>query len=117
MLLQYGSRVVPIFSRPKVVPRRVLIVAARQRKFLRTRINDKREKHFLSVPESLHCDTGDPYLYLRFDCGRRRGSVIIGGEDHKTGQEKETEDRYESLTRTLKQIFPAAKPSLVGTGS
>jgi glycine/D-amino acid oxidase-like deaminating enzyme/nitrite reductase/ring-hydroxylating ferredoxin subunit len=63
------------------------------------------------VAESLYWDTGDPYLYLRFDCGRRRGSVIIGGEDHKTGQEKETEDRYESLTRTLKQIFPAAKPN------
>ena len=28
-----------------------------------------------------------------------RSSVIIGGEDHKTGQEEETESRYERLKK------------------
>jgi nitrite reductase/ring-hydroxylating ferredoxin subunit len=62
------------------------------------------------VAESLFWDTNDPYLYLRFD---RRGdacSVIIGGEDHKTGQEEETETRYERLEKILKKSFPSAKP-------
>ena len=63
-----------------------------------------------SVAESLFWDTNDPYLYFRFD---RRGdacSVIIGGEDHKTGQEEETEARYERLENILKKSFPSAKP-------
>ena len=62
------------------------------------------------VAESLYWDTNDPYLYLRFD---RRGddcSVIIGGEDHKTGQEEQTEARYERLEKILKENFPSAKP-------
>jgi hypothetical protein len=36
--------------------------------------------------------------------------VIIGGEDHKTGQEEETETRYERLEKILKENFPSAKP-------
>lgn len=36
-------------------------------------------------------DTNDPYLYMRFDQGENGCSVVIGGEDHKTGQERDTE--------------------------
>jgi Rieske Fe-S protein len=60
--------------------------------------------------ESLHWDTNDPYLYLRFDKRESSGSVIIGGEDHKTGQEETTEARYHRLAEFLKGHFPDAKP-------
>lgn len=62
------------------------------------------------VPESLFWDTSDPYLYLRFDRGDKGCSVIIGGEDHKTGQEKDTEARYARLEKALKRSFPSARP-------
>jgi glycine/D-amino acid oxidase-like deaminating enzyme/nitrite reductase/ring-hydroxylating ferredoxin subunit len=62
------------------------------------------------VADSLFWDTNDPYLYLRFDKREGKHSVIIGGEDHKTGQEENTEGRYERLERILKETFPGAKP-------
>jgi glycine/D-amino acid oxidase-like deaminating enzyme/nitrite reductase/ring-hydroxylating ferredoxin subunit len=61
------------------------------------------------VPESLFWDTGDPYLYLRFDRQEKGCSVIIGGEDHKTGQETDTEACYGRLEQTLKSLFPSAR--------
>jgi glycine/D-amino acid oxidase-like deaminating enzyme/nitrite reductase/ring-hydroxylating ferredoxin subunit len=67
------------------------------------------EAEIPSTAESLFWDTNDPYLYFRFDSRDHGCSVIIGGEDHKTGQEQETESRYKRLERTLKKIFPTAK--------
>ena len=61
------------------------------------------------LAESLFWDTNDPYLYLRFDRREDAGSVIIGGEDHKTGQEDQTETRYQRLEKILKENFPSAK--------
>lgn len=62
------------------------------------------------VPESLFWDTNDPYLYLRFDRTSEGCSVIIGGEDHKTGQETDTEACYDRLETRLKNFFPSATP-------
>ena len=59
--------------------------------------------------ESLFWDTNDPYLYFRFDRRNGTSSVIIGGEDHKTGQEEDTEACYERLEKALMESFPAAK--------
>jgi glycine/D-amino acid oxidase-like deaminating enzyme/nitrite reductase/ring-hydroxylating ferredoxin subunit len=67
------------------------------------------EAEIESTVESLFWDTNDPYLYLRFDQREGASSVIIGGEDHKTGQEEETETRYAKLESTLRKTFPAAK--------
>ena len=67
------------------------------------------EAEIKSVAESLFWDTNDPYLYLRFDSRDRGSSVIIGGEDHKTGQENQTESRYEHLKKILKNTFPTAR--------
>jgi glycine/D-amino acid oxidase-like deaminating enzyme/nitrite reductase/ring-hydroxylating ferredoxin subunit len=61
------------------------------------------------VAEALFWDTNDPYLYFRFDQRGTRGSVIIGGEDHKTGQEEDTEARYARLESSLRRTFPNAK--------
>jgi len=63
------------------------------------------------IPESLFWDTNDPYLYLRFDRREKGCSVIIGGEDHKTGQDEETEARYQRLEKSLKSLLPSARPS------
>src|SRR5262249_46541931 len=54
-------------------------------------------------------DTSDPYYYLRIDAGREFDRVIFGGNDHKTGQETDTEGRYRRLEETLRRILPAAK--------
>jgi Rieske Fe-S protein len=51
-----------------------------------------------------------PRNYFRFDRRGNACSVTIGGEDHKTGREEETEARYERLENILKKNFPSAKP-------
>jgi glycine/D-amino acid oxidase-like deaminating enzyme/nitrite reductase/ring-hydroxylating ferredoxin subunit len=58
--------------------------------------------------ESLFWDTNDPYLYIRIDQRDGVCSVIIGGEDHKTGQEEDPEARYGKLEEILKKAFPEA---------
>jgi nitrite reductase/ring-hydroxylating ferredoxin subunit len=60
------------------------------------------------APEALFWDTGNPYLYLRVD--RRAGGdyAILGGADHKTGQEEDTEKPFAMLERALHGIWPDA---------
>ena len=67
------------------------------------------EAEIKPMAESLYWDTNDPYLYLRFDQRGDSSFVIIGGEDHKTGQEGNTEARYETLAKILKTTFPTAR--------
>ncbi len=62
------------------------------------------------IPESLFWDTNEPYYYFRFDRREDGCSVIVGGEDHKTGQAEDTEARYEALLKVLRERFPSAKP-------
>jgi glycine/D-amino acid oxidase-like deaminating enzyme/nitrite reductase/ring-hydroxylating ferredoxin subunit len=61
------------------------------------------------LPEALFWDTNEPYHYLRVD--RRRGFdyAIFGGEDHKTGQESNTEAPYARLKSKLGEWIPKAK--------
>jgi len=61
------------------------------------------------VPEALFCDTRAPYDYLRIDRQPDFDYVIYGGEDHKTGQKKDTEKAYSRLVVTLKNIIPKAR--------
>jgi glycine/D-amino acid oxidase-like deaminating enzyme len=77
------------------------------------------EAEIESMAESLFWDTNDPYLYLRFDARDRGSSVIIGGEDYKTGQEEETESRYELAEEDSGEDFSnrEAEASLVRSGS
>lgn len=62
-----------------------------------------------NLPEALWWDTGNPYFYLRVDSGTQGVHVIAGGEDHKTGQEKDTEERYDALARQLNAMLPPAE--------
>lgn len=67
------------------------------------------EAEIPAQPEALYWDTNDPYLYIRFDKRGETNSIIIGGEDHKTGQEADTEGCYQRLVAKLKAKFPLAK--------
>jgi len=62
-----------------------------------------------SLPVGAWWDAGDPYFYLRVE--RRRGFdyAIFGGEDHKTGQEKDTTAAYARLEKKFLSFAPRAK--------
>jgi glycine/D-amino acid oxidase-like deaminating enzyme/nitrite reductase/ring-hydroxylating ferredoxin subunit len=57
-----------------------------------------------AVPELLAWDTGDPYHYVRL-----AGDVlIVGGEDHKSGQARDTDERHARLEAWTRARFPMA---------
>src|SRR5689334_8554230 len=58
------------------------------------------------VPDVLLWDTADPYRYFRVDPHRDYDVVILGGEDHKTGQATDTEARYQRLEQALATLAP-----------
>ena len=70
-----------------------------------------------SVTTALYWDTADPYHYIRLqkvEAGPRGGQVdydllIVGGEDHKTGQEPEPEDHLQCLEDWTRGNFPTVK--------
>jgi len=55
-----------------------------------------------SVPRVLSWDTGDPYHYIR----TQEDLLIVGGEDHKTGQASDTRERYARLEAWARKRFP-----------
>ena len=67
-----------------------------------------------SVPKALYWDTADPYHYVRLqrvESGDANGQapydlLIVGGEDHKTGQADDTEQRHERLAVWARERFP-----------
>jgi glycine/D-amino acid oxidase-like deaminating enzyme/nitrite reductase/ring-hydroxylating ferredoxin subunit len=59
-----------------------------------------------TVPDALFWDTADPYRYLRIEPHRGFDIVILGGEDHKTGQQADTPGCYARLERALKARVP-----------
>jgi glycine/D-amino acid oxidase-like deaminating enzyme/nitrite reductase/ring-hydroxylating ferredoxin subunit len=63
-----------------------------------------------SVPHLLWWDTGDPYHYVRVAGGREAGTevLIVGGGDHKTGQEDDAVERFDSLQAWTRERFPMA---------
>lgn len=63
------------------------------------------------VPPGLYWDTADPYHYVRRYVGPDGEALLVGGADHKTGQEPDTGARYRDLERWVDQHFPGAKPS------
>jgi len=53
----------------------------------------------------LFWDTDDPYHYTRRQDVGDKSYVIVGGEDHRTGEEKDTEARYRALVDYAQQRF------------
>lgn len=61
-----------------------------------------------SVPDALYWDTGDPYHYVRLAPARgrsRKDILLIGGEDHKTGQEPVSGAPFLNLETWARQKF------------
>ena len=60
-----------------------------------------------SVPKALYWDTPDPYHYVRIQHDGNGGDVlIVGGEDHKTGQKDDAPERFARLEAWARQRFP-----------
>lgn len=62
-----------------------------------------------SVTQALYWDTGDPYYYVRVHPGIDAGHdlLIVGGEDHKTGQADDIEQRHPRLEAWAREHFPS----------
>jgi glycine/D-amino acid oxidase-like deaminating enzyme/nitrite reductase/ring-hydroxylating ferredoxin subunit len=58
------------------------------------------------VPDALWWDTADPYQFVRVEPHRDHDLVIFGGDDHKTGQQEDTEACYGSLEARLRTLVP-----------
>ena len=76
-----------------------------------------------AVPPALYWDSADPYHYVRLEKapaggtgtatadGERAGYdvLIVGGEDHKTGQADDAEERFRCLEEWTRERFPMAQ--------
>lgn len=67
-----------------------------------------------TVPNVLYWDTADPYHYVRLqpasptDPRPSRDILIVGGEDHLTGQAGDARERFEHLEQWTRARFPMA---------
>jgi glycine/D-amino acid oxidase-like deaminating enzyme/nitrite reductase/ring-hydroxylating ferredoxin subunit len=60
-----------------------------------------------SVTQALFWDTLDSYHYARLDSPGGE-LLIVGGEDHKTGQADDADRRFDALERWMRARFPVA---------
>jgi glycine/D-amino acid oxidase-like deaminating enzyme/nitrite reductase/ring-hydroxylating ferredoxin subunit len=58
-----------------------------------------------SVTRALYWDTDDPYHYVRLQDGVERDMLVVGGEDHKTGQADDADGRFERLETWAQERF------------
>jgi glycine/D-amino acid oxidase-like deaminating enzyme/nitrite reductase/ring-hydroxylating ferredoxin subunit len=59
-----------------------------------------------SVPLALYWDNLDPYHYVRLQPEVDRDILIVGGEDHKTGQADDMAERFAKLEEWTRARFP-----------
>lgn len=65
-----------------------------------------------SVPRILLWDTGDPYYYVRLETPQSNTDyeiLIVGGADHKVGEDEHPEHRYDEIERWTREHFPMAE--------
>lgn len=63
-----------------------------------------------SCPKGLYWDTLDPYHYVRIDeSDPRHDYLIVGGEDHRTGQADDGRVRFDHLEAWMRTRFPMAR--------
>lgn len=59
-----------------------------------------------TIPTALYWDTEDPYHYVRLQHTDEGELLIVGGEDHKTGQADDQADRWARLIGWARERFP-----------
>ena len=61
-----------------------------------------------AVRRALYWDTPDPYHYVRLQKSEEDDSefLIVGGEDHRTGQADDFDERFERLEAWARERFP-----------
>jgi len=57
------------------------------------------------APDGLFWDSEEPYHYIRSQTTSKGPVVLVGGEDHKTGQEPDTIARFEALLEFASRRF------------
>jgi glycine/D-amino acid oxidase-like deaminating enzyme/nitrite reductase/ring-hydroxylating ferredoxin subunit len=62
-----------------------------------------------SVPLCLLWDNAEPYHYVRLQRNGDSDLLIVGGEDHKTGQRDDAPERWDGLERWTRDRFPMAE--------
>ena len=64
-----------------------------------------------TVKDALYWDTGDPYHYVRLESRGKAGDVlIVGGEDHKTGQFPAQGAPFLKLEEWARKYYPTMGP-------
>jgi len=65
-----------------------------------------------SIEKCLIWDTADPYRYVRTQPENDYDILIVGGEDHRTGQEDDGDERFQRLWQWAQKRFPMAEKVL-----
>ena len=59
-----------------------------------------------AVPRGLYWDNLDPYHYVRLATDSAGETLVVGGQDHKTGQADDQEKRFAALVSWTRERFP-----------
>lgn len=62
-----------------------------------------------SIPDALYWDTEEPYHYVRLHPWGDVDLLLVGGEDHKTGQADDADERFSRLEEWGRERFPLLK--------
>jgi glycine/D-amino acid oxidase-like deaminating enzyme/nitrite reductase/ring-hydroxylating ferredoxin subunit len=60
-----------------------------------------------ALPDALYWDTEEPYHYVRLQPGHNgKDFVLVGGEDHKSGEANDADERFERLEQWARGKMP-----------
>jgi nitrite reductase/ring-hydroxylating ferredoxin subunit len=70
-----------------------------------------------AVPRALYWDTPHPYHYVRLQqLGPEHELLIVGGEDHRSGEEDDGQERFTTLEEWTRERFPAGETLFCWSG-
>ena len=61
-----------------------------------------------TVERALYWDNADPYIYVRTQMDGEEKILIVGGEDHRTGQANDGAERFARLEAWTRKHFSSA---------